>query len=253
MGGGLDAKQFVYLPWWAKILCLAILGIGIAVSLAIILRFFGSSENRDWVLIGISGVQFLITTFVVAIVLFLSETDANIATLRTRSDTFLTETLPQALADVTLDDEAGKGFTVVPGNRRDIFGYHYDLNGDEGTVLRLWCGVNVRRLIVIYRFVDPLPSPVETDFEARIRDAFRFTFGGAESVGYGKPHIEMVPGDKTTASVWLTADLPDTFLTDPAAKLFWAQDVAMMTESLLRTAQRQSAVRLDTVSRPRPQ
>lgn len=57
MMGSLDAKHFVHLPHWTKLLCLLLLTGGLAASVAVIALFFDSGGNRDWVLIGISGGQ----------------------------------------------------------------------------------------------------------------------------------------------------------------------------------------------------
>lgn len=259
MGGtGLDAKQFIHLPAWAKALCLATLACGIAASLAVMVRFWGTGDSRDWVLIGISGVQFLVTTFVVVVVLFLSQTDANIATLEARAEAFLADILPRALARITLDEDDGTQattpLTVARGERRDIFGHDYAIGSSDGPLMRLWLGVNVSRIIVIYRFVDPVASRPMDAFVAALHQVFRFSFAGAEAVGYDPPHVEPLAGVARTVSVWLTASVQPDFLTDPAAKLFWSQDVAMMCESILRTARRhRDDVRLDLTTRPRPQ
>jgi hypothetical protein len=43
-------------------------------------------------------------------------------------------------------------------------------------------------------------------------------------------------------SIWTTVSADDDMIVDPKRKLFWAQDVAMMTQSFLRTALRRSDV-----------
>lgn len=272
MESGIDAKNLVHLPLWAKLICLCALSLGIVTSIGFTVRFFGANDSRDWVLIGITSMQFLITTLVVAVVLFASQTDANIATLSKRAETFLSSTLPEALDRVTLDDEGATRIVAERGRLRDIFGYDYELrrrveSGRGELLMRLWCGVNVGRLIVIYRFSDPSravpldgsPDAARTlrspgDFIKELETIFRFSFSGAEAAGYKKPHFEPLPSDNGIVSAWLTADTTPEFLTDPAAKLFWSQDIAMMIESVLRTALRHpTEVALDLSTRPRPQ
>lgn len=251
MDSGIDAKQFLHMPTWAKLLCLLLLASGIIASAGLIIRFFGSDGgNRDWLLIGFSGGQFLITTFVIALVLFVSQTDANIGNLRARADNFLSVILPEALARITLDDETAEPITVVRNDRRDIFGYDYMLYCGGEKVIRLWCGLNVHRLIVIYRM--QASGRTVAARVKKLQEVFAFSLGGAESVNY-KVSFEPLPGDESTISVWLTVATEKDLLTDPALKLFWSQDIAMMTESLLRTARRNAdKVTLDQ-SRPRPQ
>ncbi|CAN5378550.1 hypothetical protein BH09PSE4_BH09PSE4_07020 [soil metagenome] len=253
MDSGLDAKHFIHLPGWAKALCLGTLALGIVASLTIIFEFFGAEGNRDWVLIGFSGAQFLITSFVIAIILFVSQTDANIGTLRRRSEQFLIETLPIALGRISLEDHSGSCCEVKRGTRSDIFGYDYSLQRGGTTVLRLWCGVNVGRIIVIYRFTNPQPAVSLDAFVERLKQIFRFSLGGAASVGYNVS-FEPLPGKASIVSVWLTVATAPDFLTDPALKLFWSQDIAMMTESLMRTALRHGdEVTPDTKTLPLPQ
>lgn len=252
MTPGLDAKSFVYLPGWAKLLSVLALAGGVLISVWTVVAFFGSTDARDWVAIGLAGTQFMITTLVVAVVLFFSQTDANICNLERRAEQFFGEVLPDALARVAPDDEVEGGCVVDRGDRRDIFGYDYRLRRGSATKLRLWCGVNVFRLIVIYRVVNHSRMP-EQDFLKRLPEILRFTFGGAQALNYSVSY-EPLAGSDDIVSIWLTVGTDKDLLTDPALKLFWSQDIAMMTESFLRTAHRHAdEVRLDLTSRPRPQ
>lgn len=252
--GDIDAKQFVHLPGWIKLLALVMLLGGLAASVVVIYLFFGDDGSRDWVLIGISGGQFMLTTFVVALILFFSQTDANIATLRDSARRFLAAdgALGAALGQVTLAD--GAPLRVAQGERLDLFGHDYALLDAAGNmVLRLWCGLNVNRFIIIYRFADPhhLTRPRDA-FVARLRAILAFSLGGAEAVNY-KVNYEPVPGSPDLVSVWLTVSTQEDLLTNPALKLFWSQDIAMMTESVLRTALRHvDEVRLETRTLPLP-
>ncbi len=251
MNPGLDAKHFVHLPRWAKALCLGTLALALLAALAVVARSLGTGD-QDWLLIGISGVQFLATTFVIAVVLFVSQTDANIATLRARAEQFLIDTLPAALARITLADPQAPPLTVSRGVHSDIFGYDYAIEQGGVPLLRFWCGVNVGRMIVIYRFADPEPTLPIGDFAERVQRVFHFSLGGAAAVGY-KPSFEPLPGSAGAVSMLRTVVTQPDFLTDPAVKLFWSQDVAMMTESILRTGLRhEGEVRLDVASRPHP-
>ena len=227
---------------------------GLAASVVVIVLFFNARGNRDWVLIGIGGGQFMLTSLVVAVVLFFSPTDANIATLRRSAAHFLAAdgTLGAALSRITLAD--GTPLHAVQGERADLFGHDYALDdGDGATVVRLWCGLNVNRFIVIYRLANPHVATVGQEaFVARLKQIFAFSLGGAASVGYAV-NYEGVPGAGDLVSVWLTVATGEDLLTNPALKLFRAQDIAMMTESFLRTALRHAdEVRLETRTLPLP-
>lgn len=252
--GNLDAKHFVHLPRWTKIVALFMLLGGLTASALVIYLFFDSGGSRDWVVIGISGGQFMLTSFVVALVLFFSQTDANIGTLRASARQFLAAdgVLGVALGQITLAD--GAPLTVEQGDRADLFGHDYALQDAADTpVMRLWCGLNVNRFIVIYRVADPrAPERNRAAFIARLREIFAFSLGGAEAVNY-KVNYEPVPGAGDLVSIWLTVTTQEDLLTNPSLKLFWSQDIAMMTESVLRTALRHTDdVRLETATRPLP-
>lgn len=253
MESSLDAKRLVYLPLWARIFCIVTLGVGLLLSSAVVIGYFGSSDNRDWVLIGLTSAQFLITTLVIAVVLFVSQTDATIGNLTKRTQQFLSVTLPDTLASISSGDDDVAAYAVVRSQRQDIFGCDYAVTKNGIPVIRLWFGINVSRIIVIYRVIDPSPAHDRDAFLETLKTVFRFTLGGAESVGY-KISVEPIANLPGHVSIWLTAPTDADFLTNPMQKLFWAQDVAMMTESMLRTALRHPLeVRLDLRNRPGPQ
>lgn len=104
MESSLDAKRLVYLPLWARIFCIVTLGVGLLLSSAVVIGYFGSSDNRDWVLIGLTSAQFMITTLVIAVVLFVSQTDATIGNLTKRTQQFLSVTLPDTLASIMMTE-----------------------------------------------------------------------------------------------------------------------------------------------------
>lgn len=252
-GEAVDSRHLLYLPLWARWIAILILLSGLLTSLALVMRFLGGgSDSLDWLQIGISGVQFMGTATVVVLVLFVSQTDATIDNLRRRSRAFLEETMPVALGRISIDASRPERVTVACGTAEDLFGFDYRLDGAGGPLMRLWCGINVNRLIVIYRMRDKVPDRDQQQFAERLRDVFAFSFGGAEAVGY-KLTVEPLPEGSRTVALWLTVSSERDILTDPAAKLFWSQDIAMMTQSVLRTALRHAdelAPDVDTIPYP---
>ncbi len=82
---------------------------------------------------------------------------------------------------------------------------------------------------------------------------FSFTFGGAEKIGFHTFYERAQPDGHDVVSIWMSATAKDVFLTSPSEKLFWAQDVAMMTQSFLRTAIRyKGEVNIATLVDPGP-
>jgi hypothetical protein len=110
----------------------------------------------------------------------------------------------------------------------------------------LWIGINVRRIIVIYF----MPGKDEKSVE-EMQTIFRGTFSGAAKVGWTVGLDLVHLQDETVVSIWPHINLDSSLLTDPAEKLFWSQDIAIMTMSLMRTAVR-SKVALMTKNPPRP-
>ncbi len=237
IGSNLDSRNIVHLPTWAKIAVVATLGVGFVLCVAVVVRFFGVKDNTDWLLLGVGSIQFIITALIASIIVFFSQNDANIKSLKDRTSNFLNSVLKEALEQITFDGMISIKLNVKVDKRRDLFGHEFTILDGSTPVLRMWCGLNVHRLIVIYHFVNPDPETGSSDFANVLETVFRFTFGGAKALKYSVSY-EPVPDKMNLVSVWATVAGERGLLTDPAEKLFWAQDVAMMTESVIRTSQR---------------
>jgi hypothetical protein len=249
IGSSLDSRNIVHLPGWAKAAVITTLSIGFLLCVATVIRFLGVKDNTDWLLLGISSIQFIITALIASIIVFFSQNDANIKSLKARTDNFLSVVLRDALSQITVDGVTSDRITVDVGKRPDLFGHEIILSEHGTPILRMWCGLNVHRIIVIYHFVNPNPDVTSVDFTAMLKEIFRFTFGGAETLKYNVSY-EPVPGSESLVSVWATVAGERGLLTDPAEKLFWAQDIAMMTESVIRTSRRSATVVSPSLSRP---
>ncbi|ANK80526.1 MAG: hypothetical protein TEF_06730 [Rhizobiales bacterium NRL2] len=184
---------------------------------------------------------------------------AAIAAIRRRQDRFLTETLPGALAMVNLEEADGPvPVEVAPG--KDIFGRTCVLRVG-GREWRFWFGLNVFRLFAIHFVPVDLQNPLfraarerheaEDFIDWLRRDVFAFTFGGAEKVGYDVNWEAIEVDGRRFVSVWAVALCETDFLERPELMLFWAQDLAMMTESFIRNAVR-AELTFDPAVSPRP-
>jgi hypothetical protein len=110
--------------------------------------------------------------------------------------------------------------------------------------------LNVYRIFVIY-FVDATGQG--QGYTDVLREVFKYTFGGAEKIGFHTFYERASPDGDDVVSIWMSATAKESFLTSPTEKLFWAQDIAMMTQSFLRTALRyHQTVKLVTTSEPGP-
>lgn len=128
----------------------------------------------------------------------------------------------------------GEEFTLEPTH-----------DGVTGIGITFWLGINETRLFFI--------SYVNRQAE-ECKESFKFCFGGACKVGwefsYEPLQREMVDG----CSIWgtcMSADLlvgTDGNLT--SAGQFWATDIAMMAQSMLRTAERHAIHCMDMPPEP---
>lgn len=230
-------RFMVYLPrWlrWALLLVLSALVLGFSVVF-----FLGINQPgfKDWLPASVSVVQIALTALAYVLVVFFTESGQNPAALQRRTQQILTVLLPQILSRIT--DVEGEAMTVHVGEPSGVIGYDYTLRSSHTTV-RFWLGLNVHRAVVILFCERPAAQDGEA-FCTRLEKCFGDTVAGARSVGYDEPHYqaESLKGCEFV-SIWLacTVRTEQDFLTHSPSQLFFAQDVAMMLQSFLRTAQR---------------
>lgn len=235
----LDSRTFVHLPRWARIvavvflLAAALFGAGLAYRLATA-DTPGQRDYSNIIIISMSLVQMALSALAVIWILLYSERDVNTDALNRRTEDFLGSHLPQVLKRVTPSYDLRATTTNVRLlGRTDIFGAGYELE-NGGEKMMLWVGINVSRLIVVYWI-----SADDQMSAQRAQDVFRFTFGGATRVGFDVFYESAkTPGGENIVSIWATVKASENLLTVPAERLFWMQDIAMMTESFWRTAVR---------------
>lgn len=237
----IDSKSIVYLPRWLKVLALPFfLGL-IAFSVYVCVAFIGTPDRSDWILIALSLTQLSVTAFVITLVLIFGERDANLEALTGKTHKLLQDQLPMVLAKI--QDSEGNRAQVSHSAVNNIFGTNYHIQ-TPSIEAKLWVGLNVDRVIICYFLARTLPTE-------QMRQIFRYTFGGAESVGY-KVNFEeatIKATDEEILSIWCTwpaiqdgSNLATELLSNPEKKLFIIQDIAMMTQSFIRTAERNNLV-----------
>ncbi len=231
-----DSKNLISLPPWVRVLLIGILLALFVGSAWLVLANVGETGFRDWFQVAMSILQMASTGLLFALVLFFAEADVSVATLRDKTRRWLLVYLPRYLGKITGEGESKTKVSAVRGVR-DIFGAQFEISGDGGAqggtpVLRCWVGLNVNRVIVIY-WADASPSPL-------LREAFGPTFSGARNVGWGEAMYQPVDIDgRQVTSIWTTWMIEgEGFLKSPEKQLFVAQDIAMMTQSILRSATR---------------
>lgn len=250
----LDANQIVYLPKWARYAVMAVLG-ALALSACIAgLLFFCFPQYYDKITPTLSIAQTAAGAFAVVLFVLFAERQLSIDKLLQRTDMFLegqmTESLrkieiPQLKRGLTVNVNVVERSDAIHGGRKDIFGANYEI-WLESFRMRMWIGINVKRLSVIY-FVKAGSDADAAKFEEK----FKFTFGGAAKLGYETNYQYVEIDGERLVSIWSTVMADKVILGNPAEQLFWIQDVAMMTQSLIRTAVREG-LDLYTTTEPGP-
>ena len=245
-----DSKNPISLPPWVRVLLVAILLALFVGSAWLVVTNVGKTGFRDWFQVSMSILQMAATGLLFGLVLFFAEADVSVATLREKTRRWLLVYLPRYLGEITGEGESRTTVSAVRGVR-DIFGAQFEISADRGAgvtmpVLRCWVGLNVNRVIVIF-WADAPPT-------TQLREAFGPTFSGARNVGWGEAtYQEAEIGGRKVTSIWTTWTIEgEGFLKSPEKQLFVAQDIAMMTQSLLRSSQRNKVPLVVADHWPRP-
>lgn len=248
----LDANQIVYLPAWARYAVMVVLG-ALALSACIAgLAFFFFPANYDKITPTLSIAQTAAGAFALVLFVLFAERELSTDKLLRKTDVFLEQQMaeglrkieiPQLRPDVTVEVDVVQRASTVHGGRKDIFGANYEIRLD-GFKMRMWIGINVKRLSVIYFVNAADASAVEL-----IKEKFHFTFAGAAKLGYDTNFQYAEIDDERFVSIWSTVMADKVILGNPSEQLFWIQDVAMMTQSFIRTAVRE---RLDAYTSIEP-
>jgi len=228
----MDAKQFIYLPRWVKLTIIGATSVLLLLAGISVYNAVMSESHGEAIVFFLSVTQSAALVLIFFLVVTFSRRDANVEQLHVLVDEFLRNYIPTALRKVSIPALDIASFEVRDEGAKDIFGRLLKMKSGAHT-FEMWVGLNVKRIFVIYF----LPLSAEVTRE-RAKEIFQFTFGGAETVGFHANFEEAEVKGEKILSIWLTVETTDDLLSSPMDKLFWAQDIAMMTESFLRTATR---------------
>lgn len=251
----LDAQQIIFLPLWARIALLVLLALLGLCAIGAGLHFlFSTPEASERVVPLMAIAQTAIGAFAIMVFVLFAERQLSTTRLYEKTNLFLDKHLVESLSRIEIPQlQAEQTVTVKPvtrastvhGRRKDIFGCNYHLALADFQ-MKFWIGLNVKRLSVIYFVKVSGPQDIE-----KLKEVFRFTFSGAEKVGYHTHFEHARLGDEHIVSMWSTVFAEHAILGNPAEQLFWTQDIAMMTQSLARTAVR-SQIDLNPSVEPGP-
>jgi len=241
----LDSRRILHLPKWVRTLTISILSTMFIISILSSFTFLYNNYN-GMITYSLAIAQGSSGAFLLVLILLYSQRDENVSGFIKSSDDFLAIHVKRSLSLISCPEESAQNFSVIESNKKDIFGRQYNLVSGHIN-LRIWIGVNVKKIFVIY-FVK---SDETEDFVEKLKRIYQFTFGGAQHVGFMSHYESAVVEGENIVSIWLTTPTSIDLLIDPREKLFWSQDIAMMTESFLRTSLRNGIV-LETKACPAP-
>lgn len=238
----LDANQIIYLPLWARYAVMTVLGV-LALSACvagIALFFFPGSYDKITPTLSIA--QTAAGAFAIVLFVLFAERELGSEKLLRKTDIFLEKQIVEGLRKIEIP-QLKPGHTVqanviqraatIHGGRKDIFGANYEISLDTFK-MRMWIGINVKRISVIYFVSAEDESMVDT-----CKEKFHFTFAGASKIGYDTNYQYVVIEGERIVSIWSTVMGDKVILGNPSEQLFWIQDIAMMTQSFIRTAVRE--------------
>lgn len=220
-------RFLIYAPNWVKNCAAVLLVVLFATAFGVSAHALLTGQNRDLITPAFSAAQAAAVGIIILGVISFTERDASPKALLAKSKGWLHHTLKDALERVTLD---GRRLTVkIVETPEDIF-VKYAVSDPlaANDALEMQVFLNVKRLWVYYSF----PARAAADRESTAR-ALKVTFEGAKGAGY---ELSQVDGDDRV-EFHLSAPIDSDFLMKPTEQLYWAQDIASMTRSLVRAAQ----------------
>ena len=232
----------LHAPAWVKLISLLLLVAAFMLAAWVVVQYMDKNRH-DWILVAISLAQIALTGIVFLLIYFFSERDHSTASLRKMSDKFISEEVKRSLEKIELHFANSQCPQVeVDKNWTGIFGKTIQIRSGD-YLAYLWVGINVNKIWCIYTFEDFTngqdPSGVH------LRNKLKATLDGAEQTGYHVNITYLCPSEQNKKngafSVWATIADKDHphMLSNAHRRLFFANDIAMMTHSMLNTAYRE--------------
>lgn len=235
--------SLLHLPKHIKVAVLVVLGTSFLASVSFVVycllddavseRLFGPA---------VSMLQFTATGGALALIALYSTKTISSGELLRQTTIFLTEEMPRAFraavsvseSDVNrwstkrcVDDVCTT--TIKIDHVRDSPSASYFIEG-AGNKIRMRITLNAFRFVVLY-YVPRTNNLLEESVE----DAISLVVIGAESVGYThKVTTNTSPdGSSTFVEIYFYKMVDRDLLLDTSARLYWSQDIAVMTKSML--------------------
>ena len=231
----LQIIKLISIPKWVKFSSLTI--IFCFMGLAIYVIFGGAQLAHDGgILQAGMGLLGVLLPLSVAIV-FLTFYEAGVAPLKKATEKVLTQLIPEVLVCLGRDKENAPEPTSVVTTPLLDYICRYLIKLPDKRELQLDVQLNVRKVSVVFYFPERKGRCRIACF-SEFERLFEHTLAGARHEGYaannvvGHTRIE----DRCCDNLVLYKTLPRDFLWNSAEKLYFAQDMQVMVESLIQEA-----------------
>lgn len=227
----LQIIKLVSIPKWVKFSSLtAILAF---IGLAIYAIFGGPHLAEGAILQAGMGLLGVLLPLSIA-VLFLSFYEAGVSPLKKATVKILTQLLPDVLSHlgcVTAQKEERAHVITTPLQEHTCY---YRIGLPNKRVFHLEIQLNVRKVCAVFHFEERLSENSVTDFSV-MSERFKHTLAGARLEGYTANDVvghKKIDGKDFICLVFYKS-LPQDFLWNSAEKLYFAQDLQVMIDSMI--------------------
>jgi hypothetical protein len=230
----LQIIKLVSIPKWVKFFSLTIISIFIGLA---IYAIFGGAHLADGAILqagmGLLGVLLPLSIAII----FLSFYEAGVLPLKKATEKTLTQLIPDVLSRLgNANNQSGSRahVTTMPVQEYTCF---YRIGLPDKRVLRLEVQLNVRKVCAVFYFAEKQRGSSDNNF-SDMEKRFEHTLAGARLEGYTTNNVighKEVDGVHYNCLVLYKA-LPQDFLWNSAEKLYFAQDLQVMVDSMIREA-----------------
>jgi len=246
----MEGKNFVYAPFWVRTTAITVLTVTLLISIFITFHYVGRTGRETWLLTALSLAQISASGLVLALVVFFSARDVGSLGLQGKADQLLCRTFPGACAFIDFptapkrlwkDVRIGKKFTIrnleQTPTRTEVFynsgscAAFYKITTRQSSLM-MRIQAHVGEVTVSYYFPASEERSVE-QLRSQLEWAVsRYTdIGGYQESWYFNANESF--DSRSYVSVHLTKDFGTSFLDDERKKLYFVQDVAASTRSLI--------------------
>ena len=233
----------IHLSRRVKITLLCTLLLGVISSLCLVAYGLAQgAEGEMYFSSGVSMLQFAVTGFALTLVALFSTKTVGTDELMKQTTLFLTKEMPRAFKGAILVgslDESTWSTEKVIGDESQVEVKVDHVKGSPSATYSVrWRGSTIKMRITLnaFRFVVLYYVPKTDDMsQSQVSEAIEMVTSGAETVGYSSKlatNLE-IDGTEQFVEIYFFKTVDRDLLLDTSARLFWSQDIAVMTKSML--------------------